>query len=295
MKALPCALRWTVAAVVAVAFSANFAEFAQAQPVGSRGITIDFKSVKCGDEDDPLSPDEPYLIVTKFRFKVEPAGRGIRIVPGTLKVENVMAGHGSLGSKKDNYTREGRTFKIPKTVPHLAQAVVPPNEPGWVVGAAVTYMEEDGFSKSTSMVLSKKIRDLVEKSITTMSFTSADTKKLTDAIMKKVAGDLSRSARNLDMGGIIRGIASAVDPDDYGGTALIVAVTGEGGRVYSFVGNPSDRIETVLGSVRPVTGTVSFTLRFPMGDLRRVPSNARFQGRSSVNGELRIWKMESPF
>lgn len=294
MMAFPNASRWTV--VAALAGLAWFTPvFAQAQAPGSRGITIDFKSVKCGDEDDPLSHDEPYLIVTKFRFKMELAGTSPRMVPGTLRVENVMTGHGSLGNKRDSFTRERRTWNIPRTVPHLAQEVVPPNEKGWVVGAAVTYMEKDGFSAANARFLSSKVRDLVQGSITTMSFTEADTRRLTDQMMKKVTSDLSRSFKKLHIGGMISGIASAVDPDDYGGTALIVTVTGDSGKVFYSVGMPSDNVASVLAGVREISGPTAFSLRFPMGDLSKVPSNARFQGRSTVNGEIRIWRLEAPF
>ncbi|MCS7271841.1 MAG: hypothetical protein NZ703_12250, partial [Gemmataceae bacterium] len=113
----------------------------QAQPA-ARGIALGPESIRIVDEDDDLNNDEPYLIVTRFEFRVRTDASGrITLVPGTLQVANIMSGHNNLRSQ-DNWADEGRTYRF--VPPRYAQKLIPWNEEGWVIGLVITHMEEDG-------------------------------------------------------------------------------------------------------------------------------------------------------
>lgn len=270
--------------------SALVAESAAAQAT-HRGISIGFESIRILDEDDPVSDDEPYLIVTRFelRTRVDAVGR-VAIVPGTLKVDNIMSGHNNLGRRGDNWADEVHTYNFP---PRYAQNLFRWNEDGWVIGAVVTLMEEDGFSDATADRLGEEVRKTVERTFRTMTFDRADARNLANILIKKISHDLSRAARRLDIPGIVRGLISAVDPDDYGGSQIVLAVTAPGNKVFSYIGLPTNSPTEALTRVREVRGgSMPFSLDFPAGDLRDLPGNARFQGRHRVNGALKIWQQE---
>lgn len=257
-----------------------------------RTITIAFNSIRIVDEDDPISNDEPYLIVTKVRMRVQvgAAAGTVSIVPGTLQVANVMSGHNNLGRGGDNWADEPNTYNFPNGILRSVQENVPWNEPGWVIGAIVSHVEEDGFSNSTANLLGTRIEALARSSVTSMSFSVADARGISDAIARKVVSDLGRAFRTFDLGGIIRGIASAADPDDFGGVQVVLTATGPGNTVFMYAGVPPASIGVPPGGVLAVTTTTPFSLKFPTG-VSALPSNARFCGDHRVNGDVRIGRL----
>jgi hypothetical protein len=272
------------------------AALAQTPRVGDRTMFIGVNSIRILDEDDPLSNDEPYLIVTKFVMKVRVMadGRTVTIVPGTLHLQNVMSGHHSLGHSEENWADEVNTYNLPAGIPRFVQAVVPWDEPGWVVGAVVTHMEKDGFSSSTANLLGREIQSAIERAFTTMSFSISDTRSLTDSLVRKVSADLSGALRRVSVGGIIRGIASAVDPDDFGGMNIILLATAPRNRVFMFAGAPPPSLAAALLSVREITSSAPVALNYPTAGLGTVPDKARFQGRHTVNCDVRIGRLAAP-
>lgn len=275
--------------VAACLGAALMPESAQAH---QRGIAISVDSIRVEDEDDPNSNDEPYLIVTKVRARIQMSGRSARIVPGTLRVTNVMSGHNNLGRRSDNWADEVRTYSVPEGTPRIAQELLPMNEPGWIVGAVVVHMEEDGFSASTGRLLSSKVRETVERAVSGMSLTGFDSSSITQSVAKKVTRDLKSALKNLNIGGIVRGLASAVDPDDFGGVNVVLAVTGPNNSVFSFGGVPSGDLGSLASDVTLVSNQKAYGLAFPAGDLRSIPSKARFQGRHKVNATIKVWTQQ---
>ncbi|MCS7016719.1 MAG: hypothetical protein NZM42_11460 [Gemmatales bacterium] len=263
----------------------------QAQPT-HRAIAVGVESIRIADEDDGIDHDEPYLIVTRFQFRVrlDAAGR-LTLVPGTLSVTNIMSGHNNLGRRDDNWAAEGNTYTLPKGHPRYAQAMFPWGEEYWVLGVVITHLEEDGFAYSTAKLLGDRIRDAVETALRDGSFDAADARQLSSAIIRKVSRDLSRAAGRFDVGGIIRGLASKADPDDYGGTQVVAAVTAPGNRVFLYSGAPTTDAATLLRNTRELgNGTHSLSLKFPAGDLSHLPWNARFCGEHSVNLKVSVWE-----
>ncbi|MCS6976538.1 MAG: hypothetical protein NZM31_05950 [Gemmatales bacterium] len=256
-----------------------------------RGIAIGVESIRIVDEDDDLNNDEPYLIVTKFQFRVRLEAGRLALVPGTLRVENIMSGHNNLGRRDDNWADEGREGRTYSFSPRYAQAMFPWNEDGWVIGAVVTHMEEDGFAASTAARLGDEVRNTVERALLSGSFDAADAHRLSQVVIRKVSRDLSRSVGRFDVGGIIRSLASAADPDDCGGSQIVVAVTAPGNRVFAYSGSPTTDEATLLGRSREIrNGTHPLTLTFPTSDVAGVPHKARFSGNHQVNLSLRIWE-----
>lgn len=80
-----------------------------------------------------------------------------------------------------------------------------------------------------------------------------------------------------------------MDPDDYGGTQIVMAVTAPGNKVFTYIGLPTDPADA-FGRVRLMTSpTLPISLDFPARDLSGLPGNARFQGHHRVLGTLKIW------
>ncbi|MDW7994938.1 MAG: hypothetical protein RMI91_09820, partial [Gemmatales bacterium] len=97
------------------------------------------------------------------------------------------------------------------------------------------------------------------------------------------------------LGGIIRGLASAADPDDYGGTQVVAAVAAPGNRVFLYSGAPTTDAATLLRNTRELgNGTHSLRLKSPAGDLSHLPREARFCGEDGVNWKVSMWKQLRP-
>lgn len=256
-----------------------------------RGFAISIDSIRIEDEDDPGSNDEPYLIVTKVRGRVQLSGGTPSIVPDTLQVTNVMSGHNDLGRRSDNWADEVRTYAISERTPRIAQELLP-DEPGWFVAAVIVHLEEDGFAPSTARVLSDEVRRVVETATSGMSLARVDTSSVYQVISQKILRDL-RSSLSGRGGSLFRVLTSVVDPDDVGGAQIVFAGSNP------LTGNIVSDTQVLSSSTTPVVGLIGtpladanpYSLRFPTAtdDIRRLPGNARFQGRHKVNVTARTW------
>jgi hypothetical protein len=255
-------------------------------------ITISLNGMDYLAEDDPMSSDEPYLITIGFRFQLT---KDQGLLPHTLDVRPVGGGpQNNLGRSGDNWASKGRSYSWGGMD---WVATVPARRPGWVVGVMAIFMEEDGFSNSTAATMRNSVRDQVEQALRALSFKGYDPNAVGDALVKKVMSDVHRSLRRFDMGGLIRSVASAVDPDDYGGINMVMAITTHTG-VNIFAGEPPADLANmqltplmtppVLPGRQTATAVHNFSLMYPIGDLSAIPNNARYTGRARINGSVRL-------
>ncbi|MHB8974253.1 MAG: hypothetical protein ACYC3X_28535 [Pirellulaceae bacterium] len=271
---------------LAMAFATvAFAGATQAQ--AQKTITIRMLGIRIIDEDDPVSNDEPYLINVRFRARVQiAADLTASIVPNTLLVIQDGDAQNNLGRTDDNWADEVNTYRVTTQTDVLT---VPSNEAGWIAGVVSVLMEEDGFSRTTANTLRNQIGSAVRGALSSLSFTSVDTRQITRVVAAKITRDINRAGANLNFGGIIRGLASGVDPDDFGGVNIVMVVTRPGDSVMMFAGAPPTSMATLptLTAVPAGAGNqTTFSLEFPIGALGRVPSNARYNGKCRVGGSV---------
>jgi hypothetical protein len=117
-----------------------------------------------------------------------------------------------------------------------------------------------------------------------MRFSAASGTTISQAVSQKICSDLCRSLATLNVDGIVRSLASIADPDDFGGVNVVAAVTCPGNRICYYVGQPT----STLPAVSTLSGSRSFSLRYPVGNLTSIPSKARFKGAHFVNGTVSI-------
>jgi len=263
-----------------------------------RFVTVKLTGLRCADEDDPASRDEPFLIVTRFKARAELTSTGTaRLVPGTLTVMNTYAaGHNNLGRSGDNWCSERSAIHdIPVSARQEMTESMPWGQSGWIAGAVVCFFEEDGFSDSTGRLLADQILGAVRTGLSTFSLAGVSTRTITDALAAKILGDIKRAVKNVNIGGLIRGLASAVDPDDFGGIAIVGAVTADGGRVFMFAGAPPADPASLLAGTTELRTSSTFSLAYPLGDLSTAPGNARYQGRCTVLGTISTGQVSGPY
>ena len=272
--------------ILAVATIAGSSPLALAD---QRSVRIVFDSIRISDEDDPgLSDDEPYLIVTLIRMRFDPR-TGVP-VPGTLRVVNAMSGHNNLGRGGDNWADEVNTYPLPIGI-QRARDSFPWNEAGWVLAAVVLHMEEDGLSNPAADIIGREVRNLVEEAARSLNFTDLEFGEIGDAVARHVARQTKIALSRLNIGGIVRGIASAVDPDDVGGVTVVGILTGYDNRVFMYAGAlPEGGDPAGVDGVTEVRSSTPFTLAYPTPDLDsfNLDSNMRFQGRHQINGHVEI-------
>jgi hypothetical protein len=283
--------------LLTVALTASLFLLAAAAPAQAvKTLTIKLTSVRIDEEDDPLSNDEPYLVHIGFRGRLSDSAAGVRFAPGSLSFHTIGGGpHNNLGRSDDNWADSGsKEYMIDdllQVMPfhHAGKqaftTTVPANQPGWVVGSVIVFFEEDGFSNATASTMRTKIRQQVEKAITNLSMSGINSSAITTAVTRKVTNDLKGAVEKVDVGGIIRGIASAADPDDYGGVRLVLAITTPGGGYSFYAGGPFSNVNDVpLTNVAQGTQLANFQLSFPSGNISQVPWNARYTGRCRFKG-----------
>jgi hypothetical protein len=271
-------------AIVVFASSSN--AFAQQR----KAVSLSIDSIRVQDEDDNFSNDEPYLIVTKFRARLVPSGTTFVLSPGTLQVTGIMSGHNNLGRSSDNWADEVNTYTLPNGIPRVVQEFFPINQSGWVVGAVVVHMEEDAFAASTAQFLSNRIHAEVQTLLSATSFTGFNSQTITNEVARRISSDIRKSIYNLNVGGVIRGLASAVDPDDCGGFCVSLAMTGPNNTLFSYHGSiPTTLNALSLADVVPVTSRRTLTQSFPTADVRNAPYSARFNGRHTIGITVSTW------
>ena len=250
-----------------------------------RTLTITCDTLTYQDEDDPLSKDEPYLVVVGFRFRIvaDASGRAA-VAPGSLSTSPVGGGpHHNLGRSGDNWAREGSTYGFDGIA---YRAELPEGEAGWVVGTVVLFMEEDGWAGSTAAAFREAAHEAVRRAIETLSL--PDVGSVTRTVITKIVTDMTKAVRRWDIGGVVRALASAADPDDVGGVNVVITATLPGDAVQMHAGAPPQDLTALR--MQPVScspeGAVRFSLPYPAGDLSRLPNSARYQGRCVVSGQV---------
>ena len=250
-----------------------------------RTITIACDTLTYQGEDDPLSKDEPYLVVIGYRLRVVTDDRGrAGIAPGSLATSPVGRGpHNNIGRPGDNWARKGSTYGF-DTITYSAE--LPIGEAGWVVGALVVLMEEDAWAGSTAAAFRDGVHRAVRQAVETLSMPSASS--VAGTVVAKIVGDLTRALQRSDLGGIFRAVASAADPDEVGGANVVIVVTLPGDVVRMHAGPPPQ--DPAGLQLQPVgcspEGSARFSLPYPTGNLTDLPGSARYQGRCTVGGRV---------
>jgi hypothetical protein len=251
-----------------------------------RTIKIALTRLDAKKDDDANTTDEPYLIMVRFRFRTTLSASGVATpVPGTLEVGLVGSGsQNNLGHSGDNWFKAPHNYDI-TSANLVVDESVPTGQPGWFVGAVIVFFDEDSFTASTVA----QFRDLVVKQVSSSigSLTlSVNANEIGDAIVSSIVAKLWSSFELLNLGFVnfLSGILELIDPDDFGGVNVVTASTVPGGRVRMSAGPPS----AGLASGPSVVASAPFALTFPVGNLSKVPWQARYTGKCIVRGTLSV-------
>ena len=275
------ASRWALCFAVALLASGDSA-LAQADT----SILIRMNEIQIQKEDDPLSNDEPYLINIGFKALVAVGEDAVpRLIPDSLSVVAIgKNAHHNLGRGGDNWANKGGTYKFDT---QMYGAAVPAGQPGWIVGVVSVLMEEDAYSDKAASELRDKVRAAVSDAISSLKFDSVDAGGLTKAVCSKMVRDLQRATSKLNIAGILRGLAAAMDPDDFGGVNMVIAMTMPMYGLMMFAGAPPENLGTLptLTTV-PAGGRVTFTVEFPKQIPGGILWNAKYRGKCKIAGEV---------
>jgi hypothetical protein len=254
-----------------------------------RRIRIELNRLDVGDEDDPTSNDEPYLVIVRFRMRTSIVNGAPRITPGTLQVGAVgTSSHNNLGRSGDNWCDEDDDpYSLPSSSLAITESV-PTGQPGWVVGGIYVMFEEDDFKGSTAALMRDRIVREARNAISSLNFANVNSNALTNAIMNKIKDDLVRSLKKLALGAgdFFRALAEAINPNDFGGINVVMAATLPGGTLTMFAGAPPASAAGAIAAASQVAGSRDFALAYPAGDLSAVPWNARYTGKCVFRGKL---------
>ncbi len=261
----------------------------------SRGIRARLTSITIVDEDDPISNDEPYLILIRVRARLLSfETSNAKLDPASISVSLRMNGHNNLGKSQDDWADEPGIFLIPSNIPNSAEGLVPLNQSGWIVCGLLVHMEEDGFTKATATQVGVDIKNAIQNKL--LEFANQNTKMTVDSVIKEVVGQLSANTMKKAMQNLI----SIADPDDFGGMHLIGGVTLPNGSVWTYAGNPKPILPLFNGATPlSVPGGVlltnsspsrNFTLNYPGGLQTALPWNMKFLGQHTVKGKIEIFQ-----
>jgi hypothetical protein len=258
-----------------------------AQPA-QRTVDVRLNTLRVLDEDDPFSNDEPYLIVTGFKLRVQLAGTGIQVVPGTLAVQNQTCGHNTLRSD-DNWADEVNNYSLPSKV-GLVRRAFPRAETGWVVGAIVTLMDEDGFARDTARTVCRWQSEQAQKVLQSLDVNGIAGGDAFDILLGRLARGIAKKLGG-NFSDFIRGLISAVDPDDFGGANLVMTVNMPDGTVRVLSGDLMDFNQNTLPTklLNAPRAPTNFTLRYPLKSQRfGMPDRAFFLGSYRVFGRVSL-------
>lgn len=254
-----------------------------------RQFKIQLKALDVLDEDDPSSDDEPYLMAISFRLQASIVGKKASLVPGTLKTKLVGAScQNNLGHSDDNWCDEDEDPYDLTNQGFLIQEMVPTQQPGWVVGAIVILMEEDAFPYSTAQTLRDKALQAATEALRKMDFKNVNATTISDAVVEKVKNEVLHSLRSLNFGAVdfFKGLAQALDPDDFGGFNVVMATTMPDGSARFLAGAAPASATEAVASSQTLGGSADFRLGYPQGNLDEVPANATYNGEAAVRGTL---------
>lgn len=280
MKRIQNAWRWALP----VALTFTIAGPVRAQ--GDTSVLIRMTEIKIHKEDDPLSNDEPYLLNIGFKGQIAVGADSVpSLVADTLRVVALgKTAHHNLGRAKDNWANRGGTYPFDT---QMYGAVIPSGQSGWIVGIVSVLMEEDAYSDGTAMDLRNKVRDAVSEALTKLEFDSVDAGGISQTVCSRVVRDLQRATSKMNIAGILKGLASAVDPDDFGGVNVVIAMTMPQNGLMMFAGAPPDNLgELPTLTLVPAGGQTPFSLEFPMKIPGGVLWNGRYRGKCKVSGAV---------
>lgn len=260
---------------------------AQTIAVGDRNIIIALERIKIRDEDDPFSNDEPYLIVTKFRMRVQFDPSGVLNVVSPAILGRVMTGRYSIRHGAD-WAAEPNSYSLPRGT--VINEWVPGAEDGWVVGAIIVHMENDGFDTRLAAELSRRVFEAVQGALTSPTLEVPDTSGIAESLHFSVLRKIRTGILSLNFGGMVRGLAGAVDPDDFGGVGAVLVVTVPGGGAMVFDGPLAGNPASAVTGARPLTGSAEFSIHFPTKNARSAPApdNVKFKGSHLVQGRVTL-------
>ncbi len=254
-----------------------------------RNINIQMHTLDVGDEDDPSSNDEPFMVLVQFKFRATIAGGKAKLMPGTLSVRAVgSSAHNNMGRGDDNWCDEDVDPYNLTSANLTVNTDVPTGQPGWVVGAVAVMFEEDAFSDSRAVEMRDLIVTEATKAIQTLDFSNINASAISDPLVARITGQITSSFKILNFGlvNFLKGFAEAIDPDDVAGVNVVVAATMPGGKLRFMAGQPPKTANDLILQSVPVNGPQEFALSYPIGDLSSAPGIARYQGEMTVRGRL---------
>lgn len=233
-------------------------------PPAPMQLNINLFSMKCRDEDDLTSHDEPYLVNVGFKAKLvrDATGKG-KVDPATIQVFAIgTPGHNNLGQTGDDWAIENKRYRI--TGQNFSTTVL--KEPGWIAGIVCAMYEEDMYSDQMAKTFSGRLMGSVRSCLT-----SLELQNLADLELNFTG--IARFVRELQAGilkffpSIFRAFASTINPDDFGGANVVIAATLPNNQVKMFAGPASaeEKFMNMVDVPRPGGGNnaVNFALDFP--------------------------------
>jgi len=250
--------------------------------VGDKNIIIQLDRLRIRDEDDAFSNDEPYLIAAKFRLRVRlnPDLTLSVVVPAT--VTRVMSGRATIRACC-NWADEPNSYALPRAA--INEFV--PAEDGWVVGAVIVHMENDGFDTRLAATVSARTHEAIQAALTSPTLAVPDTRGIPSLLHARILHKIVFGIEHQSLAHLASGVAAAADPDDFGGVGLVLGVT-SGGRVMMFEGPLDGDPVAAVARARAVEGTTAFSIGFPTRSVQRAktPDVAKFKGSHILEGRF---------
>lgn len=259
-----------------------------------RQFSVKLRTMHIDDEDDDLTNDEPYLLMYQFkmRFDLSDDGRTATVDRRSLVVGSFFRNYqNNLGFGSDNWADEEHSYTFPERADLFLADSVNVNE-SWIFGAVIVLMEEDAFGSDTVRLLSTAIKDELQAKLSGMTPAVGAPDRVANLLLRDTLAKISAG----NIGGVIGRLLKITQPDDFGGIQVVIATVTPiaiKGRLTDLVLVYSGDLPTsidptaLLRGITPVTDRALVRLRFPAGDLGRVPGIARYNGALRINGVFR--------
>jgi hypothetical protein len=258
-----------------------------------RSVPVEFSlnSMRYRDQDDFVGDDEPYMMNISFRAKLIVDGLGnAKADPASITVAPIgTAIQNNLGRSGDGWADSGKSYDI--RAGNQKFSTMLPDQAGWFAGMFCTFWEEDNFSATQCRLTRDELVRQVRRAITSMNMTGLNDKTFSQGVGIRLVNDVRASIRLGDFSTFLKGIASTVNPDDFGGVNIIIASAFGNNSIKAFAG-PASATGSFVNMVelpKPGTGgnqVYNVAINFPAGT---VPGNffAKFEGDVSVSGTVR--------
>ncbi len=257
----------------------------------STPVEFSLNSMRYRDQDDFVGDDEPYMMNISFRAKVIVDGLGnAKTDPATVVVAPVGSRiQNNLGRTDDGWADSGKTYDIRSGGQLFATTL--PQEPGWIAGMFCTFWEEDNFSSTQCRLTQNELVRKITAALKTMNLTALNDKTFSQMVGIRLVNDVRAAIRLGDFSTFLKGIASTVNPDDFGGVNLVIASTYANNSIKAFAGpvTATDSFVNMTELPRPGTGgnqVLNIGLNYPAGTL---PGNffSKFEGSAVISGTIR--------